>query len=108
VDENLKHLGALLGSEQQAATLASDYHRQLQGLQDKIKQAQASQKAPGVLLLVGHAGAKPLIAGQVPPATGCCARPVRATWPTIRATRTSRWRPWPRWTRTWWCSPIAL
>lgn len=63
VDENLKHLGALLGSEQQAATLASDYHRQLQGLQDKIKQAQASQKAPGVLLLVGHAGAKPLIAG---------------------------------------------
>lgn len=64
VDENLKHLGALLGSEQQAATLASDYHRQLQGLQDKIKQAQASQQAPGVLLLVGHAGAKPLIAGQ--------------------------------------------
>ncbi|AZL66958.1 heme/hemin ABC transporter substrate-binding protein [Pseudomonas oryziphila] len=63
VDENLEHLGALLGSEQQAATLASDYHRQLQGLQDKIKQAQASQKAPGVLLLVGHAGAKPLIAG---------------------------------------------
>ncbi|MEN8640844.1 heme/hemin ABC transporter substrate-binding protein [Pseudomonas sichuanensis] len=63
VDENLKNLGALLGSEQQAATLASDYHRQLQGLQDKIKQAQASQKAPGVLLLVGHAGAKPLIAG---------------------------------------------
>ncbi|MEN5240301.1 MULTISPECIES: heme/hemin ABC transporter substrate-binding protein [Pseudomonas] len=63
VDENLKHLGVLLGSEQQAATLASDYHRQLQGLQDKIKQAQASQKAPGVLLLVGHAGAKPLIAG---------------------------------------------
>lgn len=64
VDENLKHLGALLGSEQQAAALASDYHRQLQGLQDRIKQAQASQKAPGVLLLVGHAGAKPLIAGQ--------------------------------------------
>ncbi|CAK17383.1 heme/hemin ABC transporter substrate-binding protein [Pseudomonas entomophila] len=64
VDENLKQLGVLLGSEQKAAELAADYHRQLDTLQGQIKQAQASQKAPGVLLLVGHAGAKPLIAGQ--------------------------------------------
>src|SRR5690606_30871066 len=39
-------------------------HQQLDALQAKVKQAQASQQAPGVLLLVGHAGAKPLIAGQ--------------------------------------------
>ncbi|QVM90707.1 ABC transporter substrate-binding protein [Pseudomonas entomophila] len=64
VDQNLKQLGVLLGSEQKATALAADYHQQLDTLQNQIKQAQASQKAPGVLLLVGHAGAKPLIAGQ--------------------------------------------
>lgn len=64
VDANLKQLGALLGSEQKAAELAADYRHQLAALQGQIKQAQAGQKAPGVLLLVGHAGAKPLIAGQ--------------------------------------------
>jgi len=64
VDGNLKHLGLLLGAEQKAAQLAADYHQQLEALQVQIKQAQASHKAPGVLLLVGHAGAKPLIAGQ--------------------------------------------
>ncbi|CAB5573867.1 hemin ABC transporter substrate-binding protein [Pseudomonas plecoglossicida] len=64
VDENLKHLGQLLGAEEQAAVLASGYHQQLDALQARVRQAQAGQKAPGVLLLVGHAGAKPLIAGQ--------------------------------------------
>ncbi|MFJ2985942.1 MULTISPECIES: hemin ABC transporter substrate-binding protein [unclassified Pseudomonas] len=64
VDENLKQLGTLLGSEQKAAQLAADYHQQLDALQAQIKQAQANHKVPGVLLLVGHAGAKPLIAGQ--------------------------------------------
>ncbi|MFV3406854.1 MULTISPECIES: heme/hemin ABC transporter substrate-binding protein [Pseudomonas] len=64
VDDNLKHLGTLLGSEQKAGELAADYRRQLDALHAQIKQAQAGQKAPGVLLLVGHAGAKPLIAGQ--------------------------------------------
>ncbi|MDF0730852.1 ABC transporter substrate-binding protein [Pseudomonas entomophila] len=63
VDDNLKHLGALLGAEQKAGELAASYHQQLAALQAQIKQAQAGQKAPGVLLLVGHAGAKPLIAG---------------------------------------------
>jgi len=64
VDENLKHLGQLLGAEPQAAGLAAGYHQQIEAVQAKVKQAQAGQKAPGVLLLVGHAGAKPLIAGQ--------------------------------------------
>ncbi|MFJ4111410.1 hemin ABC transporter substrate-binding protein [Pseudomonas sp. NPDC089758] len=64
VDANLKQLGVLLGAEQKAAQLAADYHQQLELLQMQVKQAQASHKAPGVLLLVGHAGAKPLIAGQ--------------------------------------------
>lgn len=64
VDANLKQLGTLLGAEQKAAQLAAGYHQQLEVLQVQVKQAQASHKAPGVLLLVGHAGAKPLIAGQ--------------------------------------------
>lgn len=64
VDANLKQLGMLLGAEQKAAQLAADYHQQLEVLQEQVKQAQASHKVPGVLLLVGHAGAKPLIAGQ--------------------------------------------
>jgi len=64
VDANLKQLGTLLGAEQKAAQLAAGYHQQLEALQVQVKQAQASHKAPGVLLLVGHAGAKPLIAGQ--------------------------------------------
>ncbi|AUY35600.1 hemin ABC transporter substrate-binding protein [Pseudomonas soli] len=64
VDENLKHLGALLGDEHKAKTLAADYRQQLEALHKQVEQAQAGQKAPGVLLLVGHAGAKPMIAGQ--------------------------------------------
>ncbi|WP_449434849.1 heme/hemin ABC transporter substrate-binding protein [Pseudomonas putida] len=64
VDENLRHLGTLLGAEQKATQLAAGYRQQLEGLQSQVRLAQASQKAPGVVLLVGHAGAKPLIAGQ--------------------------------------------
>ncbi|MBH3383378.1 MULTISPECIES: heme/hemin ABC transporter substrate-binding protein [Pseudomonas] len=64
VDSNLKQLGQLLGAEPQATALAAGYHQQLQTLQAKVQQAQAQHKAPGVLLLVGHAGAKPLIAGR--------------------------------------------
>ncbi|HEK1770516.1 TPA: ABC transporter substrate-binding protein [Pseudomonas putida] len=64
VDKNLQHLGELLGAQHKASELSNRYHQQLDALQAKIKRAQAGQKAPGVLLLVGHAGAKPLIAGQ--------------------------------------------
>lgn len=64
VDGNLKHLGALLGAEQKAAQLTADYHQQLEAVQAQVKQAQSQHKTPGVLLLVGHAGAKPLIAGS--------------------------------------------
>lgn len=63
VDDNLQRLGSLLGAEQKAAELTAGYHHQLGALQARVKKAQASQKAPGVVLLVGHAGAKPLIAG---------------------------------------------
>ncbi|UBM26029.1 ABC transporter substrate-binding protein [Pseudomonas sp. p1(2021b)] len=64
VDSNLEQLGKLLGAEQKAAELSAEYHQQLEAVQAKVKQAQASGKVPGVLLLVGHAGAKPLMAGR--------------------------------------------
>ncbi|MCO7521223.1 MULTISPECIES: ABC transporter substrate-binding protein [unclassified Pseudomonas] len=64
VEDNLKHLGALLGNEQKASELAGDYRQRLEQLHKQVAQAQAGQQAPGVLLLVGHAGAKPMIAGQ--------------------------------------------
>lgn len=62
VEQNLKQLGVLLGSEQKAAQLAADYRHQLEALQAELKPLQ--HKAPGVLLLVGHGGAKPMIAGK--------------------------------------------
>ena len=64
VHGNLKHLGELLGKPEQAEQRFVAYRQQLDGLQAKIKAVQASEEAPGVLLLVGHAGAKPMIAGK--------------------------------------------
>ncbi len=64
LDDNLERLGVLLGAEQQAAALTSRYHQQIDAIAAAVKRAQARQPAPGVLLLVGHAGGKPLMAGQ--------------------------------------------
>ncbi|WP_327438908.1 heme/hemin ABC transporter substrate-binding protein [Pseudomonas donghuensis] len=64
VETNLQQLGRLLGNENQARQLFADYRQQLDALQGKIKQLQTRQAAPGVILLVGHAGAKPMIAGK--------------------------------------------
>lgn len=64
LEKTLKHLGRLLGSEAQATTLFQSYQQQLEERKAWVSQAQAQQKAPGVLLLLGHAGGKPLIAGK--------------------------------------------
>ncbi|MGA9664065.1 MAG: ABC transporter substrate-binding protein, partial [Pseudomonas alloputida] len=37
VDENLRHLGKLLGAEQQASTLAADYRQRLDALHANVK-----------------------------------------------------------------------
>ena len=60
----LAHLGRLLGDEAQAAQLFKGYQQQLEQHQQQVTRAQADHKAPGVLLLLGHAGGKPLIAGK--------------------------------------------
>ena len=61
---NLEHLGKLLGSEVQADALFAGYEQALAQQKNWVAKAQATQKAPGVLLLLGHAGGKPLIAGK--------------------------------------------
>lgn len=64
LQHTLEHLGQLLGKEAQAAQLFQGYQRQLEQQQASVSQAQAKHAAPGVLLLLGHAGGKPLIAGK--------------------------------------------
>ena len=62
--DNLQHLGKLLGSEAKANALFAGYEQALEQQKSWLAKAQATQKAPGVLLLLGHAGGKPLIAGK--------------------------------------------
>ena len=61
---NLQHLGALLGSEAKASELFTGYEQALEQQKRWVATAQATHKAPGVLMLIGNAGDKPLIAGK--------------------------------------------
>lgn len=60
---NLERMGALLGVEQQAKQALVSYQQRLQQQAEWIALAQQSQAAPKVLLLLGHAGGNPLVAG---------------------------------------------
>ncbi|MEO3727608.1 ABC transporter substrate-binding protein [Pseudomonas syringae] len=64
LEKNVTHLGQLLGAETQATQLLQSYQQQLDAQKARVAEAQTQQKAPGVLLLLGHAGGKPLIAGK--------------------------------------------
>ncbi|WP_338583070.1 ABC transporter substrate-binding protein [Pseudomonas sp. MAG733B] len=61
---NLQHLGRLLGAEERATQLLTTYQQALEQQKIRVTQAQLKQPSPGVLLLLGHAGGKPLIAGK--------------------------------------------
>jgi len=61
---NLEHLGRLLGSEAKAHALFIAYEQALDRQKRWVATAQAAHKAPGVLMLLGNAGGKPLIAGK--------------------------------------------
>ncbi|SDB58591.1 iron complex transport system substrate-binding protein [Pseudomonas sp. NFACC23-1] len=61
---NLRHLGQLLGAEAEATRLFDLYQKQLIQQQARVAEAQRKQKAPGILLLVGSSGGKPLVAGK--------------------------------------------
>lgn len=64
LQNNLRHLGKLLGAEERAAQLLATYQQALEQQKNRITRAQLTQPSPGVLLLLGHAGGKPLIAGK--------------------------------------------
>lgn len=64
LEKNITHLGQLLGAQAQAAQLLESYQQQLTAQKARIVELQAKRKTPGVLVLIGHAGGKPLIAGK--------------------------------------------
>ena len=64
LEKNVTHLGQLLGAQAQATQLLERYQQQLTAQQSRVAKLQAQHEAPGVLVLIGHAGGKPLIAGK--------------------------------------------
>ncbi|RBB97867.1 hemin ABC transporter substrate-binding protein [Pseudomonas sp. MWU12-2115] len=64
LEKNVTHLGQLLGAQAQATRLLESYRQQLTAQKARVAELQARHKAPGVLVLIGHAGGKPLIAGK--------------------------------------------
>ena len=64
LQRTLRQLGQLLGREDQAGQLFSTYQQRLEQQRAWIARVQEQQATPGVLLLLGHAGGKPLIAGK--------------------------------------------
>lgn len=61
---NVQRLGKLLGEEDKAGQLVDDFQQQLDRQQAWVSAAQQQHSVPGVLLMVGHAGSKPLVAGK--------------------------------------------
>lgn len=61
---NLTRMGLLLGAEQQAQQALATYQQRLQQQTEWIAQARQQQAAPKVLLVLGHAGGNPLVAGE--------------------------------------------
>jgi iron complex transport system substrate-binding protein len=64
LQSNLRRLGDLLGAPQRGTKAAAEYAERLHAQQRRAALAVQQQPAPGVLLLLGHAGASPLAAGQ--------------------------------------------
>ncbi len=64
LQRNLQRLGALLGDPQRADQAFAAYQHRLQQQADWLQAAQRQQVAPGVLLLLGHAGGSPLVGGE--------------------------------------------
>ncbi len=64
VHDTIQRLGELLGAVDKAKRVESDFDARLAAQDAWVKKAQAAQAAPGVVLLVGHAGGNLLVAGQ--------------------------------------------
>ncbi|SEC16803.1 heme/hemin ABC transporter substrate-binding protein [Pseudomonas anguilliseptica] len=61
---SLQHIGTLLGEPQRADQAFAAYQQRLQQQADWLIVAQRQQMAPGVLLLLGHAGGGPMAGGK--------------------------------------------
>ncbi|MEA1606184.1 heme/hemin ABC transporter substrate-binding protein [Pseudomonas spirodelae] len=61
---SLQRIGILLGEPQRADQAFAAYQQRLQQQADWLVIAQRQQAAPGVLLLLGHAGASPMVGGK--------------------------------------------
>ncbi|MET1081364.1 MAG: ABC transporter substrate-binding protein [Pseudomonas sp.] len=66
---NLQRLGDLLGAPQRASQARTEFQRRLQAQAAWVDAARAKQATPGVLMLLGHAGASPMAAGRDTAAT---------------------------------------
>ncbi|MCP1651996.1 heme/hemin ABC transporter substrate-binding protein [Pseudomonas nitroreducens] len=64
VHETIQRLGELLGAPDKARQAAAAFDARLAAQDAWLKKAQSTQAAPGVVLLVGHAGGNLLVAGQ--------------------------------------------
>lgn len=64
LQNNLRHLGTLLGAQNKAEQALAAYQQALEQQKVEVTRAQLQQPSPGVLLVLGHAGGKPLIAGK--------------------------------------------
>ncbi|MCP8465462.1 helical backbone metal receptor [Pseudomonas sp. ZM23] len=64
VRDTLLRLGKLLGAPEQAKQMAEHFQSRIAVQQARVTKAQATQAAPGVVLLVGQAGGNLLVAGQ--------------------------------------------
>jgi len=64
VHDTIQRLGALLGAPEKARQAEADFDARLAAQDAWVKKAQSAQAAPGVVLLVGHAGGNLLVAGQ--------------------------------------------
>lgn len=64
LQNNLQRLGKLLGAEDRASQLLATYQQALEQQKVRVTRAQLTKPSPGVLMLLGHAGGKPLIAGK--------------------------------------------
>ncbi|UCO97447.1 ABC transporter substrate-binding protein [Metapseudomonas lalkuanensis] len=64
LERNLKLIGALLGAEARADQAFAEYGLRLKRQAEWVAKVQQTQKAPGVLFLLGHSGSSPLAAGK--------------------------------------------
>ncbi|WP_448682944.1 heme/hemin ABC transporter substrate-binding protein [Pseudomonas nicosulfuronedens] len=62
--DTIERLGGLLGAPDKAKQATADFEARLAVQEAWVKKAQSAQAAPGVVLLIGHAGGNLLVAGQ--------------------------------------------